>query len=365
MEKIVPYVRQPPEITPGKPLYFATALTLGGFGTGVIATSHEGRPTKIEGNPDHPASLGATSIFVQASVLDLYDPDRAQTVLHGGEPSDWATFVSAMNDEMRAQKAKGGAGCAFSRERSLRRRSTRNCRRCWRSIPAAKWRQWEPVTRDNVREGARLAFRRRSSKRNTTSTRRRWSWRSTRIFCLRIRRACATRGNLRIAAGSRAGGNATMNRLYVAEPTPTITGAMADHRLPIAAGRDRRTRARAGRGTGLGIARQGRTRTTIGSRRRRRTFSAHAGKCIVIAGETQPPAVHALVHHINAALGNIGQTMTYTVAVEPSPVNQLASLRELAGEMKAGAVDLLVMIGGNPVYDAPGGSRISPRRCKR
>ncbi len=93
-EKIVPYVKQPEEIIPGKPLFFATAMPLAGFASGVLVESHEGRPTKIEGNPDHPASLGATDAFAQASILTLYDPDRSQVVAHAGRISTWSAFLT-------------------------------------------------------------------------------------------------------------------------------------------------------------------------------------------------------------------------------------------------------------------------------
>src|SRR5215213_7488921 len=109
-EKIVPYVQQPEEIVPGKPLFFATAHLLGGYARGVLVESHEGRPTKIEGNPDHPASLGGTDVFMQASVLDLYDPDRSQTVNRAGEVSDWGAFINAIQPAMQTQRASGGAG---------------------------------------------------------------------------------------------------------------------------------------------------------------------------------------------------------------------------------------------------------------
>src|SRR5437762_10648310 len=121
LEKIVPYVRQMPEIVPGKPLYFATATTLNGYAQGIIVTSREGRPIKIEGNPDHPASLGATTIWAQADLLDLYDPDRAQTVMRGENVSTWNDFRGELDLALQAQKGKGGAGIRILSETTTSR----------------------------------------------------------------------------------------------------------------------------------------------------------------------------------------------------------------------------------------------------
>src|SRR5471030_747649 len=109
-EKIIPYVRQPEELIPGKPLFYSTSMTLGGVATGLLVESHEGRPTKVEGNPLHPGSLGAADVFAQASVLGLYDPDRVQTLTHDGEIRPWSAFLGTMNAALTAQKPLKGAG---------------------------------------------------------------------------------------------------------------------------------------------------------------------------------------------------------------------------------------------------------------
>ena len=109
-EKIVPYVRQPEELVPGRPLFFATAMPLGGVATGLLVESHEGRPTKIEGNPLHPGSLGATDVFAQAAILGLYDPDRSQTLTNLGEIRPWSAFLGAIRAALTAQQPLKGAG---------------------------------------------------------------------------------------------------------------------------------------------------------------------------------------------------------------------------------------------------------------
>src|SRR5262249_2369699 len=109
-EKIVPYVKQPEEIVPGRPLFFATAVTEGGYANGVLVESHMGRPTKVEGNPDHPGSLGATNATGQAAILGLYDPDRSQTLTSYGEIQSWAKFVAVLKTALERQKATRGAG---------------------------------------------------------------------------------------------------------------------------------------------------------------------------------------------------------------------------------------------------------------
>src|SRR5271155_179246 len=156
-EKIVPYVRPPEEIIPGKPLFYATSMPLAGVATGLLVESHMGRPTKVEGNPDHPGSLGGTDVFAQASVLTLYDPDRSQTVILEGRISSWGAFVTAMGDA-RSCLAPRGAGLRILTETVASPTLAAQIRGLLTQFPDAKWHQYEPCGRDNEREGARLAF---------------------------------------------------------------------------------------------------------------------------------------------------------------------------------------------------------------
>ena len=141
-EAIVPYVRQPEEIVPGKPLFFATAMPFAGSGVGLLVESHEGRPTKIEGNPDHPSSLGATDLFAQAAILGLYDPDRSQTITHLGEIRSFDSFASAMREVLKAQEATQGAGVRILTETVASPTLASQLDELLTRFPRAKWVQW-------------------------------------------------------------------------------------------------------------------------------------------------------------------------------------------------------------------------------
>ena len=157
-EELVPYVRQPEELVLGKPLFYATAMPLNGAGVGLLVESHEGRPTKIEGNPDHPASRGATDLFAQAAILGLYDPDRSQTLTNLGEIRSFSAFVTAVKQMMAAQQARQGAGLRILTETIASPTLASQLQELLGVYPQAKWIQWEPYARHNAREGSRLAF---------------------------------------------------------------------------------------------------------------------------------------------------------------------------------------------------------------
>ena len=157
-EHIVPYVRQPEDIIPGKPLFYATSMTQQGVATGLLVESHMGRPTKIEGNPEHPGSLGGTDVFLQASVLGVYDPARSQTVLYNGNISSWEQFVAQMRDQ-KAGLAQSGAGLYLLTETISSPSFSAQIQKLMKQFPKAKWHQYEPCHRDSAFEGARLALR--------------------------------------------------------------------------------------------------------------------------------------------------------------------------------------------------------------
>jgi len=150
-EKIVPYVRAPEEIVPGKPLFFATAFPLGGYGLGILAESHMGRPTKIEGNPDHPASLGATDAFAQASVLSLYDPERSKAITEGGSITTWDAFITTLATELEPKRLNKGEGLRILTETVTSPTLASQLKQILAQFPSARWHQYEPVNSDSAR----------------------------------------------------------------------------------------------------------------------------------------------------------------------------------------------------------------------
>ena len=320
---------RPKRLLPGKPLLLrhrdagrpATAI-------GLIVESHEGRPIKIEGNPDHPASLGATDVFAQASLLTLYDPDRAQTVTQSGQIGTWDGFITDLRPRLDRFRSNG-EGLRILTETVTSPTFADLMNQVLAAYPGSRWHQYEPVNRDNVRAGARMTFGRyvdiqyQFDKADVIVSLDS-DFLTTEPGKLRYAREFARRRKI-------TPGGTTMNRLYVAESMPTITGAMADHRFPM---------------------RSSDVRTFL-SGAILEALERNHGRSIVIAGESQPPEVHVLVHDVNQRLGNIGQTVFYSEPVEANPVEQMQSLRDLVEDMKSGHVDTLISIGGNPVYNTP------------
>ncbi len=367
-EKIVPYVKQPEEEAAGRALFFATASTLGGIATPVLARSNEGRPTKIEGNPDHPNNKNgqpedrgssATDIFAQASVLSLYDPDRSQTPSYRDETRPWSTFVGEMRtalngpDGKSGLRAKQGAGLYFLTETVTSPTLASQIRGILAEFPQARWHQYEPVNRDHARAGAVMAFGQPVNTIYDFS-------KAERILSLDADFLSALPGNLRYAREFAARrriteGRKEMSRLYVVETTPTTTGASADHRFSIKPG-EMESIARAlssSSGDQSGAHWVGAVAKDL---------QDHKGASIVIAGAEQPPIIHALAHAANNFLGNVGKTVFYTDPVEANSVDQTQSLRELVTDIDAGRVETLVILGGNPTYNTPADLRLDQTR---
>jgi molybdopterin-containing oxidoreductase family iron-sulfur binding subunit len=340
-EAIIPYVNQPERLIPGKPLFFASAMTLGGVATGVLVESHMNRPTKIEGNPDHPSSLGASDAFMQASILNLYDPDRSQVVRRYGETSTWGELLGALQPVLTAAKTNG-AGLRILTQTLTSPTLGAQLQALLAQYPSMKWHQWEAVNADNVREGARTAFGRDVhvtydfTKANV-------------VVSLGSDFLADGPGHLRYARDfmsrrrARRASKDAFSRLYVVEAGMTSTGSVADHRIGVKPSQIEGIARAIAAGQGATPALQALVKD----------LQANRGASVVIAGDEQPLAVHQLAHAINTQLGNIGTTILVTDPIEIAPVNQLASLQELVRDMNSGAVKALVILGGNPVFDAP------------
>jgi MoCo/4Fe-4S cofactor protein with predicted Tat translocation signal len=350
-EHVIPYVKQPDGLVLGKPQFYATVMPFGADAIGLLVESHEGRPTKIEGNPDHPSSLGATNPFAQASVLDLYDPDRAQIVTKYGEIQPWSNFVQEAQASAAELRGLNGAGFRILTGTITSPTLTAQIDALLKLYPLAKWHQWEPAVGDGPREGAKLAF---GNYVNTVYS----PGKADVILSLDSDFLASGPGHLRYTREfyrrrKLNGPGDTMNRLYVVEPTPSVTGATADHRLPLRATEvELFARSLAGK-LGLPASASLSPAAEKWLEAVAKDLQSHKGTSLVIAGEQQPAEVHALAHAINAALGNVGVTLHYTEPVESHPTNNLESLRELCADIDAGKVTTLVIIGANPVYTAP------------
>ena len=351
--EIFPYVNQPAELVLGEPLFYATSMVLGGFATGALVKSREGHPVKIEGNPDHPASLGGSSVWLQASILDLYNPDRSQSVLRNGDFSSWADFLADLNTLIAEQRPKRGAGLRFLTETVTSPTLATQMSELHKLFPESRWCQFEPISRDNVRLGAEMAF--------GQSVATQYQFDKAKIILSlesdflyfhpdRLRYTRHFTDGRRVGSGLK-----QMNRLYVVESSPTITGSIADNRLPLESSKiEAFTRLLAGR---LGLPVQ--APPDIGPSvpgpfidSLVADLQENRGASIVIAGESQPPIVHAMAHLLNQHLGNPGKALFYTEPADVGAPNDL-SIQDLAKEMDERKVDALFILGSNPVYSCP------------
>jgi MoCo/4Fe-4S cofactor protein with predicted Tat translocation signal len=355
VREILPYIKQPTELVLGEPLYYATSMVLGGFATGVLAKSREGHPIKVDGNPEHPSTLGGSSVWLQTSILNLYDPDRSQTVTRAGDIGSWAGFLSDLNQIVQEQEQTQGEGLRLLTETITSPTLAAEIQQIQEKFPKAKWHQYDPVTRDLVREGSILAFG------DFVETHYRFD-RARVILSLeadflythpeRLRYSRQFIDGRRVSTGKR-----EMSRCYVVESTPTVTGTVADHRLPVESAHiEDLARAVA---LALDITVQHPRRPLSGPQMHwaqvvAKDLRQHRGWAIVLAGESQPPVVHALAHLLNQELGNVGQTVSYRETAEAAPaLSQTQSLRQLAEDMESGSVEALFILSGNPAYSAP------------
>ncbi|HEY4301557.1 MAG TPA: TAT-variant-translocated molybdopterin oxidoreductase [Candidatus Didemnitutus sp.] len=347
---ILPYGKSVEYIVPGLPLYYATAMPLRKWAIPLLAETHQGRPTKLEGNPTYAPHGGSTSLLAQASVLDLYDPDRAREHTKGGQPLATAD-VNDLLAGIHRQHAGNGEGLAFLADESSSPTRARLVARLKAQFPRAVWAEYEPVRDEPPAEAALASFGR-----NVKPVYRFAS--AKRVLSLDADFLHAESGSLMFArqfAGGRRVAKATdpMNRLYAAESNFTLTGSMADHRLRIASSQILAlTAVLANRilgTTDYATLAQGFTDGAAWIEQCAKDLVANAGECLVLAGAHQPAAVHVLVNAINAKLGNLGRTVDFVEI----PESGASTLPALVTAMKAGAVKTLVIVNGNPAYNAP------------
>ncbi len=355
-EQIVPYVKQPEEVVPGNPLFFATAFPLAGYATGLLVESYTGRPTKVEGNPDHPSSLGATDVFAQASILGLYDPDRSQTLTQFGRIRTWEALTEAVGARMKSLRGLQGDGLRILTGSVTSPTLGSQIKALLASLPRAKWHQWEAAGRDRVREGARIAF--------GQPVEIRYDFGMADVL-VTLDADPLTEGpgklsNARQFAGRRRAmakdPKTPAVRYFAFETAPTAGGVLADHRVPVSAANLPAVAAALAAAAGVpGAAAPSdldeATRTLVSTAAG--DLRKSPGRAVVVAGEYAPPGVQALAHAINREIGAFGTTVLVTEPVEAIPLDQSASLKELAADLAAGKVDLLVLLGVNPVFDAP------------
>ena len=376
-ESIIPYVRQPEDVVPGRPLFFASAIVHRGYAHPVLVESHMGRPTKIEGNPDHPASLGGADSFTQAAVLDLYDPDRAKTVTYRGEVRSWSNFLTAAQGALTSQKSRQGAGLRFLTGPITSPSLAELMATVLRDYPQAKWHQFDPA---GMQGGAGSSAAQHPVYHFDQADV---------IVALDADFIGSGPGNVRYQRDFADRRRITddrkeMNRLYAIESTPTLTGAKADHRLPVKASEVESIARELSMSIGsasvsspspeprvpspplpsASVAQPGSPEIAKWVAAIVKDLNAHRGRSLIVPGEYQPAAVHQLARAMNTALGNIGSTVTYAAPVEAMPVDRHASLAELATAMDAGQVEVLVILGGNPVFAAPADLKFAERLSK-
>ncbi len=353
VEKIVPYVTRPEGVDPGESRLYATTMPFGIGGYGVLATSRDGRPIKVDGNPEHPSTPGGGSTpWLQASILNLYDPDRARQVMNQNVASSWSAFASFWSGQHKSLASTGGEGLAVLTDPFGSPTLARLMGEFKKTFPKARFVSYEPVSDEQVFEGIRLA--------TGTLHQPVYSLEKAKIVLslnndfVRTE-SDAVRNQKGFMDGRRVYGKQdAMNRLYVVEPAYTLTGMLADHRLRVASSQilDFLLLLAAE----LGIRTINATPEASFDAKWIRVLAGDLqsarGASIIMVGRNQPPIVHALAFEINRQLNNIGNTVTYNPLQDASPSDTRA-LAELTTAMNAGEVTTLVVLGANPVYHAP------------
>jgi len=373
-EKIAPYAHRPAGRMPGSPVYYATSLELVGLSAGLLVKSYDGRPIKVEGNPDHPGCRieagtaehqlprGATDLWSQASILDLYDPDRSQKVLNKNSPSTWSAFTAWLTSNMDRLKAANGQGLVVLSEATSSPSVSAMRQQFKAAFPQAEWLEYEALSNHATLNGYMYAYGK--------PYRPQYAFDKARVVLSLesdyLMEPIAGVSHMRGHAAARRAADAGqgMSRLYVFESGVTVTGANADERVALRSADVAIIAARVAAACNPALQSDLQLLASSGISTSRDDAALNAvvaallkdladnrGASIVIAGRNQPAEVHLLAHIINDALGNVGQTVAYSPA--PEMLDHLASIRSLCGMMERNEVDTLIMLGGNPAFDAP------------
>lgn len=346
-EQIVPFVNQPENLIPGQPRFYATAFILEGYGLGILAESHMGRPTKIEGNPLHPASLGGTDVLAQASILGLYDPDRSKLPLRQGQPATWEAFAEAIEEKLAAPQAGKSIRLLTGPVTSPTLRQLIEA--FIAAHPGTVWHSHSATPRAGLYEATRQVLGQAAEPVYDFS-------RADVVLSLDADFLAQGPGRVRHArdfASRRQPEQGAMSRLYVVESGLSLTGAAADQRLALRPDQiEQLARALAWElGLSLGAFPDADFRgvDVAWVKALAHDLEIHRGRSLVLAGEQRAPALQALALAINQALGNLGATLQLL----PPALAPTASLQELAEAMAADQVEVLLILEQNPVHSAP------------
>jgi len=349
-EHIIPYVTMPEHLVPGTARYYATSFTLGGYAHGLLAESHEGRPTKLEGNPDHPATLGACDAISQASVLSLYDPDRSGSVRHQSVISNFDAFLGALRQRQQEWDSSNGQGLCFVTETTTSPSEQKRIELLKQRWPEARWFGHDPVDRKSVYAGSELLFGQPLEARYQFAQ-------ASVVLSLDADFMQSQPGFLRYARDFMArrrprDQQSAPARLYMVESTYSVTGATADHRRAMAWHEIEPATRQLAIALGLEVAKPERNVLpgpwvdAVA-----RDLKQARGKALVVPGDQQPSSVHAMAHAINELLGAFGQTVEWTRPVTDGL--EAPGLGALVEAIDRKEVESLVVLGSNPVYSAP------------
>ncbi|MCF7803671.1 MAG: TAT-variant-translocated molybdopterin oxidoreductase [Candidatus Marinimicrobia bacterium] len=360
VQKIIPYVNQPEQVIPGVSNKYATTMPFQNSAYGLVVESHEGRPTKIEGNELHPSSLGKSNIFTQAATLSLYDPDRSGDVRQNGAVKQYSVFVTFWRELYTQYLSNDGEGLAVISGAFSSPTMRRLQREFMRHFPEAEWVVYEPVSDENMYKGVRLATGDYHQPVYDYSQ-------ANVVLTLDADFVMLENENIinakKFADARRVTSeDDSMNRLYAVESSYTLTGGMADHRMRVQSrqiGVFALALANALRKEGVDVPaiRGGQAGsydfdikwiTELA-----KDLARNRGESLIVAGRNQPPAVHALVYALNDALGNIGSAVAYR-PIDEETLPSFEGFQSLVSRMNAGEVETLCMLESNPVYNAPG-----------